>query len=432
MKHRIIQSVRLFVALTVFILCLCAFFEKFYPVPIFDVQVVSLLQSVLISGTTLAVSLLILLGLITFICGRVYCSTVCPLGLFQELLIMLFKPFYKRRRVHKVQPHYIVAYIIAALLFGTLLGGTVVLLRWLDPYAVAGNALSGAWYGLGFAAVLAVLVFFKKRFFCANLCPVGAVLGLVSRYSLFKMRIDADKCKKCGICAKSCPAECIDFKNHNVDNEMCLKCFKCLGHCQHGAIQYGLPQKKKVAFDARRRDLLKGGIILLIFGRAVGYGMDLSSKAGAMLKKVILPAGAEKKEKFANRCLNCNLCVKNCPMKIIKSATKEVPFVHLDLSQGYCKYDCHNCSKVCPSGAIKKISLADKQKTKIATAMIDEEKCIKCGLCAGECPVKTIVKEVGEYPLVRFEKCLGCGKCAQVCPVKAIALEPADEQVLLS
>jgi ferredoxin len=301
----------------------------------------------------------------------------------------------------------------------------------LDPYSVAGNAMSGAWFGLGFVIALTVLVFFKKRFFCTNICPVGAVLGLISRFSLFKIRIDTDKCKMCSLCARSCPCGSIDFKNHTVDNETCVKCFKCLSYCSHGALYYGLPKTEKPAFNINRRKFITAGLVLATFGAAFKGGIELSKKMATKVKNVILPAGSGDVQDFANRCLNCNLCVQNCPMKIIKPANTKTPFVHLDYGDKYCDFNCHKCSSVCPSGAIKRMTLKEKQNTKIANAVIDEDVCIKCGICAIECPKKIIIKEDGELPIIQFDKCIGCGKCANACPVKAISIEPVNKQVTL-
>ena len=85
---------------------------------------------------------------------------------------------------------------------------------------------------------------------------------------------------------------------------------------------------------------------------------------------------------------------------------------------------------LCPSGAIKRISLKEKQNIKIANAVIDENVCIKCGICAFKCPKKIIIKLEGEFPIIQFDKCIGCGKCASVCPVKAIKIEPTQKQTL--
>lgn len=430
MKNKLLIYGRFLIALIVLVLCTLAFWDNFYPLKIFDIQFTAALQSGVVSGFGLSAILLGLVIVLTLLFGRIYCSTLCPLGLYQELLTILFKPFYKK---HKFLPqkHYIWAYLIAAVLFGTLCGGTVVLLRMIDPYSIAGNAMSGVWFGLGFAAALAILVFFKKRFFCTNICPVGAILGFISRLSLFKIRIDTDKCKMCSLCARSCPCSSIDFKNHTVNNETCVKCFKCLAHCNHGALYYGLPKAQKIEFNINRRRFIKMGLIFVAFGIAYKSGMELSKKVASKIKSVILPAGANSTQDFTNRCLNCNLCMQNCPMKIIKPATTEMPFVHLDYGDAYCDFNCRKCSEVCPSGAIKRISLKEKQRTKIATAIVDENICIKCGLCAHSCPRKIIIKENDEFPIIRFDECIGCGACANICPVKAIRIEPIEKQMIL-
>ena len=430
MYYKVLIYCRFIIALAVAVFCGLAFWGHIYPLQIFDAQFTAAMQSSIVSGLKISAVLLLVVVLLTLLFGRIYCSTLCPLGIYQELLTILFKPFYKKRKF-AVQKHYVWAYIIAAVLFGTLFGGTAVLLRMADPYSVAGNAMSGAIFGLGFILALTVLVFFKKRFFCTNICPVGAVLGLISRYSLLKIRIDTDKCKMCSLCARSCPCGSIDFKNRSVNNETCVKCFKCLAHCSHGALYYGLPKAKKVEFNANRRQIIKAGLVLAIFGAAFRGGIDLSKKAAAKVKLAILPAGSRNVADFANRCLNCNLCVQNCPMKIIKPATAETPFVHLDYNGYFCDYNCHQCSLSCPSGAIEHMTLAQKQNTKIANAVVDEDMCVKCGLCAGECPRHIIIKEEGKYPLIRFDECIGCGACAAVCPVKAIKIEPVAKQVKL-
>ena len=429
MKNKFLLYGRYLVAVVVFVLCVMALIGYAYPVKIFDIQFVPALQYGLISGLGVTFILFVALIVLTLVFGRVYCSTLCPLGLYQEILTIVFKPFYKKRKKQTMK-HYRVAYFGAMILFGALCGGTVVLLRLFDPYSVAGNAFSGAWFGIGFVTALSVLVFFKKRFFCVNICPVGVILGILSRFSPYQIRIDTDKCKTCGLCARECPCGSIDFKNHTVNNETCVKCFKCLPHCAHQALFYGLPKKKLIAFSLKRRQLLWAGAVVAVFGAAFKSGAALSQLAVRKIKKVILPAGSENVEKFANRCLNCNLCVQNCPMKIIKPATAEVPFVHLDYGDKYCDFDCHKCSEICPSGAIKHLTLLQKQRTKIATALVREDMCISCGLCVRECPKHIIIKEDGEVPIIRFDECIGCGKCASVCPVKAISIVPVNQQVV--
>lgn len=432
MKQKNILRIRTIIALTVLILSITAFMAHFYRIRVFNVQVIPLLQQVLVTFSTFYIALLGILLILTLLFGRIYCSTLCPLGLFQELLTLLFKPFYKKRPFRPMPPSPW-RYLLAVILFGTLCGGTVVLLRLVDPYTIFGSAMSGAGYGIGFLLALTVLVFFKKRFFCTSICPVGVFLGVFSRWSLCRLQIDKSKCVGCNVCARSCPAGCINVQEHHIDNETCVRCFKCLAHCPHEALFYGRKptEVQEIKFNPKRRQLLKSGLILVAFGVAVKGGVFLKNFVEEKVKKAILPAGARNLKSFANRCLNCNLCVAKCPMKVLKPATLEHPFAHLEYNGTFCSYRCHKCSKVCPSGALKKLTLAEKRRTKIGTAVVDTEKCIKCGLCARECPREIIIKERKQYPIIPENKCIGCGMCATVCPGKAIHIEPAEVQRLV-
>ena len=115
-------------------------------------------------------------------------------------------------------------------------------------------------------------------------------------------------------------------------------------------------------------------------------------------------------------------------MKIIKKADADYSTVHLDYGDSFCDYSCHKCSEVCPSGAIKKITLAEKQETQLGVAVLDENVCIKCGLCVHACPRKIVSKEDGACPDIGADKCIGCGACQAACPVKAIKIYPAAGQ----
>ena len=245
MKLFYLKYVRWLIAAVVFILSILAFSGKFYGIKIFDVQVAVLVQSALLNTTLSVLILLIALLAITLIFGRVYCSTLCPLGILQELMMLVFTPLKKLLKKDEVlkQRHYAFAYLLAAVCFGGILGGTAIIFRYFDPYSVFGNAVSLSVYGLIFVGVLAVLVFFKNRFFCTNICPVGALLGWISRCALFKIRLNPNMCVGCAKCAQKCPTGSIDLKNNTVNNETCIKCFNCLGNCHRNALTYG-PKKE--------------------------------------------------------------------------------------------------------------------------------------------------------------------------------------------
>ncbi len=417
--------IRITVAAIIGILSVLAFTKMFYPLPIFDVQLTALLQRILIDFSLFTAILLAGLLIITLLFGRIYCSTLCPLGLYQELLMLLFR---RKNAVQKNKPY---KYFLAAIVFGALIGSTSYLVRLIDPYTLFGSALSGAWLGLAVLGILAVLAWFKGRLFCANICPVGVLLGLISKHAVNKMYIDNDKCVSCGLCSSQCPTGSIDFKNKTINNETCIKCFKCLGTCRRNGINYGVKAKEPAPFNPARRQLLIGGAVIAAFALAAKGGINLGKAVAAKIKRVIVPAGAESAEKFANRCLNCNLCVQNCPMKVLKKANGNYPAVHLDYTESFCDYDCNKCSQVCPSGAIKRLSLAQKQKTQIGLANIDEQICVKCGLCVMKCPRQAVSKADGAFPIVDANQCIGCGACANGCPVKAITIQPVQQQKTL-
>lgn len=198
--------IRLICAAAIAVFMIGGMTGAFYPVKVFDVQFSAVFQRNLIAFSWGAALALAGVLIVTAVFGRVYCSTVCPLGLFQELLTIVF------RRKQKPQKNRALKYFVAAAAFGATIGGSALVLRRIDPYALSVSAVSGAAVGLAFPAVLTVPVWFKGRWFCTNLCPVGAVLGLVAKRARNKIVIDADKCVSCGLCATKCPAGCIDFK----------------------------------------------------------------------------------------------------------------------------------------------------------------------------------------------------------------------------
>lgn len=423
--YKWLRLVRNCAALLVLVFSVVAFCGRFYPVYFFDVEGVALMQRVLLHIGAGALALLAVLGVLTLLFGRIFCSCLCPFGLYQEALLLVLRKKFAYRANHSLK------YFIAAVAFGFLIGGSALVIRFIDPYTLFGAAMSGAWLGLGAFAVVAVLTFFKGRLFCTDICPLGTVLGVLSNYALFNIYIDADKCKVCGRCAKVCSAACIDFKNRFVNNEPCVKCLKCLKVCPFNAMRYGRKKAAPIPYDAARRRLLIGAASGLVLVGAVKSGIVWVQKTAEKFKNIIVPPGAQSAADFANRCLNCNLCVQNCPMKILKKATADYPVVHTEYGDNFCSYNCHKCASICPSGALKKLSLEVKRRTKIATAVVDENACVKCGLCVAECPRACITKEDGKAPVIPYEKCIGCGACQAVCPVKAISMQAVEKQFLI-
>lgn len=180
-------KIRFSIAIAVFVLAIAAF-VGLYPIKLLDLQFAPILQRVFVDFSFAALAILLAILVITALFGRFYCSTICPFGIFQEIVAALFK------RKTKYTPNYPVKYFIAAITFGILAGGSAVALRFIEPYTLFGSAISLS--ALGIIAILAVLaiVFFKNRFFCTNICPVGVLLGLISKFSLNKIRINQSAC----------------------------------------------------------------------------------------------------------------------------------------------------------------------------------------------------------------------------------------------
>ncbi len=397
-----------------------------------DIQFTPFLQRLFIDFTVGTVCLFVGIILLTLVFGRFYCSTICPLGLCQEVLMRLFQLFRHKKSIYRPNTPY--KYFWAALAFGLLAGGTIILLKYTDPYAIFASAATGLPYGILLALLITLLVFFKDRFFCTHICPVGAILGLFSKHAIFNVRLNQKDCISCGLCAKKCPTKCIDFKNKKINNENCINCFACLHGCPKNALHFTTKHttSSPIPFDPVRRRFLMTGATIILFGAALKTGGIWIKNTAHKIKEIILPPGAVSPETFANRCINCNLCEQNCPMKIIKKANSAHPTVHIQYNGGICDFNCHKCGSICPTGAIKQLTLSDKQKTQIGVAVVDKSICVKCGLCVHVCPRHIIEKEAEQAPVIRPDKCIGCGACQNVCPVQAIHIKAVNHQRLLS
>jgi len=388
------------------------------------IQFLPLVQRVLTNFSIVALILLITIILITLIFGRIYCSTICPMGIAQELVAKIFQPREKYN-------HFKIKYFIAVLVWGLIIGGSSLLATYLDPFTNFSSVFSLSMTSIIITFIILVLATLKNRYFCSHICPVGVVIGLLSNFSYNKFCIDKEKCLSCGKCERICPSGCINFKEKTVDNKECLKCFQCTSVCKQNAISY-THAKQEIKFSPKRRDFLYLAGALVLLGGTIKSGVLLAENIAKELKNIILPPGSETKEKFVNKCLNCNLCVSNCPNKILVKKDNDFNAVHVDYEKGkgYCKYNCNKCSEVCPSGAIKKLSLSEKQNLRIALAQTEKENCINCGLCSNICP-KGAITIIDNKAQIEASKCIGCGKCKTVCKADAIKIYPINKQNMI-
>lgn len=448
-----VYYIRLLVSAIVLICSFLAFTNSFYLLAYFFRLQLGANVASLFTAFSITVLLFVFgILLITFVFGRFYCSVICPLGILQDFLCFLslnksknYKNFLKTR------------YTIAAVVFGALFAGWAVGLKILDPYTNFGLIASSIFtpvynlitknssYEFTVATlaislvpfiVLIALVIFKRRFFCTAICPVGTILGLSAKYGLLRLQF-TDKCITCGACFRNCPAGSINLKDKQIDNERCLRCLKCVSVCPKQAITYGIykdiNKDNSQPFSQSRRNFVLG-TALVLGGIAAGVGSAIvrGKKFLQDTVRAILPPGAGDYNRFSSKCTSCQLCVSVCPNKIIHSRDFGHSNIYMDYSKNACKYDCNACTTVCPTGALKHLSLEEKQQCRLGLAKIDRDLCISCGICAFKCPKKSLSideTEDGTRTLIyNAALCIGCGICQISCPHKAIEIVGIVEQ----
>lgn len=457
-----------------------------------------IVPALLMGGVGLVI--LAVLAVVTLLFGRMYCSAICPLGILQDLFSRTARPLMGKKAGYRFRPEMTpLRWGLLAVFLVSLLGFPLAV-SLLDPYSHFGriaasllrpvflgtnNLLAG--FGMGgfsyrsihveMPAVLVALaalllvgvlaVFFGRRY-CNTICPVGTLLGLLSRFSLFQVRLKGN-CVSCGRCEKACKGECIDSKAKTVDSSRCVACFNCLSTCRLDALTYSpswplvAPTKEEPLIeqqaacvpvaaktnDARRRFLGISCLSFLLPPIAASMGASRSSPppdpslpAGTSRESYemtvpILPPGAVDRKRFQSKCTACHLCVTKCPASILRPSTTELglsgflqPVVKFD--HGFCNYDCRICTEVCPSRALIKIETKEeKHRLQIGTVKFLENNCVvvtqgtNCGACAEHCPtgaVKMVPHGKPEaaltIPVVDAELCIGCGACEHICPVR--------------
>jgi len=433
------------------------------------------------TGLFVGVGLLVL----TIVLGRAFCGWVCPFGALHHLMHWLGFPRPVKRRLegNRYRRLYTLKYwILGAMVGAALLGALQIGL--LDPIALLTRSVTDAVFpvadaalravGLGgihpsatpaFAGAFLIGVLFLAllllnlvvpRFFCRALCPLGALLGLFSRFALFRIHRDAGTCTGCNLCSKGC--EGAAEPESRVRLSECMVCMNCVEDCPHGSIKLRFLPPREEAIEATtvggRRAALAGigGLALAVLLRRSGGAIDESKTRG-----VIRPPGAVPEEDFLARCIKCDACLNVCPTNVLQPAGLEAGFEGvwtpvLDMKNGYCDVTCTLCGRVCPTGAIQRLTPAQRQGLEprpdggsgpimIGTANHDRGRClpwsmdIQCVVCEEVCPVspKAIYTRTVEIvvrdgtakrlkqPYVDATKCVGCGICEHECPLRGPA-----------
>lgn len=438
----------------------------------------------------LAINVGVIIGLValTFLFGRVYCSIICPMGVLQDIFAKFGKWSKKNRYSYSPALNWWRYTLLGIMVIAIILGiGSIVGI--LAPYSsfgrivhslvapiwhYANNILAGmaeraesytfyttdiwlrstAVFATAVISLVAIgiLAWRNGRTYCNAICPVGTVLGFMSRYSLFRPTINLAKCNSCGLCARNCKSACINSKEHKIDYSRCVSCMDCIGKCHKSAITYtykrnpqpvedstSVAQMNNATPDSSRRGFL--GVIALIGGTALAEAAEKTVDGGLAViedKKIpnrnkhISPPGSKGHVNIASRCTGCQLCVSVCPNHVLRPSGNIENFMHpvASYERGYCRPECTKCSEVCPTGAIQKIDVAEKSSIQIGRATWIKENCVPltdgvaCGNCERHCPVGAIQmiasipgdEESLKIPAVDTEKCIGCGACEHLCP----------------
>jgi len=430
---------------------------------------------------------------VAIVLGRAFCGWVCPMGTLLTVVGLARPAGAPRDLRNRSGPHQRIKYAILAFGLAAAIMGSAVA-GWLDPLSFLARGLSegllpclarvldsaarlmalipvyplsrapdGVQVILGplhlapadlvsTGALLTLVLLvaalassaWMGRFFCRALCPLGAMLGLLSRWSLFGLDRDEQACTACGACAERCEGAADPdgrWKPHE-----CVLCLNCQASCPEGALAFRFfPSSPHSPVDPGRRALL--------ISAAAGIAAVPAARSGVRgaerpYPRRIRPPGALPEEEFLAMCIRCGSCMKACPTNAIQPALLEagVEGIYTPVvvpPAGSCEPPCVLCTEVCATGAIAPLTPGLKgwetrhPSIRIGTAVIDRGSClpwangIPCIVCEEHCPVadKAILLEDVEAtdaegsavtlqrPRVDPARCVGCGACEHVCPV---------------
>ncbi|MDD5704906.1 MAG: 4Fe-4S dicluster domain-containing protein [Kiritimatiellae bacterium] len=496
-----LKRIRVIAAALTFSLVSFAFidFAGLYPVERFNLAGIQLIPALLASCTGAALLLLVL----TLLAGRVYCSCICPLGVFQDLVSRVARHLAGARAYAFRPERKLVRYGVPVVVLVACLSGFALPLSLLEPYGAFGrmathllrpvyltgnNVLAAFFNRLGnftlyhsevyllsasslliavaTLGVTGLTAWRHGRAFCNVVCPVGTMLGLLSRFAIFRVRLAEDKCNRCGLCARACKASCIDVRNGVVDAGRCVACFNCLEVCRRHAIRYAAGGRAQAAGGARvatardaadscASDTVRGnagysrrGFLSALGAGALAAVVSLGARGRAFAARKVRgrthplsPPGSQSAARLSRHCTACHLCVARCPSRILRPAWLDygpggMMQPVMDFSRGFCNYDCTLCTEICPNGALRRLSREEKHRVQVGRAVFRRERCVvvtdgtHCGACSEHCPTQAVsmvpYKNGLTIPSVDADICVGCGGCEYACPArpgKAIYVE---------
>jgi MauM/NapG family ferredoxin protein len=428
---------------------------------------------------------------LTVFFGRFFCGWVCPLGAINTaiggLRMLALTPHHSEGRYPGLRPvkYYVLVFVLVAAVFGWNAVG------FLDPISLTIRSLAIGWnpainkiarsaleagiglhiplvssgldrlydtmtgtvlsfnqpifrqsllIGLIFTAILG-LNFLAPRFWCRYLCPLGALLGLIGwKQVAARVANDADKCISCRKCVVACQGDATPYPSGEWASRECLVCYNCRSVCPADAISISATTRTTGGgnVDLRRRWLLASGAGAVLAVPMIATGVQRKRTDPLLIR----PPGALPEEEFVRRCVKCGECMKVCLTNGLHPTLAEAGLEGLWTPilvprLGYCEFNCNLCSQVCPTGAIRPVTVEEKQKIHIGLAFVDKNRCLpyafgrQCIVCEEHCPTPekaiTFIEEpafdergamiVLKKPVVNPDLCIGCGICEAKCPV---------------
>jgi ferredoxin len=307
------------------------------------------------------------------------------------------------------------------------------------------------------AAILAVVFALElaaRRFWCRYVCPLGAGLGLLARWSLVK-RLPVKVCKSCGDCVTTCRMNALD-PAAGLSPEACNLCMECVDRCPQGIVKFAVRRMRprSSSVSARPVDLSRRGVLVGIAAGAAVPGIAWAVRLGQkrpVPPDLLRPPGAADEETFLSLCIRCGECMKVCPTNVLQPAVFQsgveglfsprlIPRLIFD--QSYCEYACTLCGQVCPTGAIPRLDEEAKHAHPTGKAYFDHNLCLPwaektpCIRCEEMCPapekaikIRNTFKVAGkdgqeleiQQPYVDRDLCVGCGICESNCTIEGTA-----------
>lgn len=420
---------------------------------------------------------------LSVVAGRFFCGWICPMGTaidaVDRLLIGRRKSEKKERRVKNFPTlkYYVLIAVIVAAVFSAQAA------YFFDPITIITRAFTFAIYPIVQAAVSAVsasdfasermpflvenvyfprdvqysfrLNFFAatifvailamgsvtRRWWCRNLCPLGALLGMFSRFSIVRRIVKAG-CINCGQCVPDCRTGAIMEDPTQYKSAECIYCYSCTAVCpKHVTVIAPTLSRQgyhpELDLDRRRviQGLGLGAAFAILGGSNVAAKTSRSGKVKISSETLIRPPGSLPEDQFIDRCIRCSECMKVCPTNGIQPALTEAGILGLWTPVlvpriGECTQNCNLCSQVCSTQAIQPFEIREKSWLFIGRAVIDRSQCIawnsdkQCLVCDEHCSYHALYwKRVDgiKRPFVDEHKCVGCGICENACPIQPLA-----------